>query len=562
MSENLHLNESESTPKLEGELFEKWGDGIDERIRRPKPFDIRLQGFFSQEELGKFVEGKSPSEVAQITELNHQTMLQNDAEIDKLNQRIVEISEFSPDELESFYSDETTSDSDKSIVFCVETLRKLIGSGKESFSPDERELLDVINNTTTGLDGFWIFFNRESLKKQGSHFNILTQKEQEVTAPGSLEDIASAALEAFIMNPNYDNNRILDYDSYLHGIMLDCTKKIPGKGSESQEIIEEVDLEEFQERIIESMSWNVLDFIPDKDAYTESEIKAIKKQAASLQANYYTGHHFLTDREMHNPFVNQIGEDKPVNIYLTNDEEENIRFWQTFEQQIRKNNTETFEYDSRIAAIEMKTWAEKINLDEIEAINNNTSLSYEEKITRITANIQTAFDVQNLDENGVSQPIAVKWFRPKPGKIQSIIRNILNIEVPSDQQELPEDEAGAYYSDDEKAIYYRNSRKNMAKLSDWDITTVAHEMWHAKQHEIAGGEANRFLISNGNAKERMYQKNNLAYNDYRRQSTKKAYRIQIIEQEAYAVGDALGTRLYRRKKQQIGHRILGTLFAN
>ena len=176
MSENLHLNESESTPKLEGELFEKWGDGIDERIRRPKPFDIRLQGFFSQEELGKFVEGKSPSEVAQITELNHQTMLQNNVEIDKLNQRIVEISEFSPDELESFYSDETTSDSDKSIVFCVETLRKLIGSGKESFSPDEQELLDVINNTTTNLDGFWIFFNRESLKKQGSHFNILTQK--------------------------------------------------------------------------------------------------------------------------------------------------------------------------------------------------------------------------------------------------------------------------------------------------------------------------------------------------------------------------------------------------
>ena len=87
-------------------------------------------------------------------------------------------------------------------------------------------------------------------------------------------------------------------------------------------------------------------------------------------------------------------------------------------------------------------------------------------------------------------------------------------------------------------------------------------MWHAKQYEIAGGEANRFLISNGNAKERMYQKNNLAYNDYRRQSTKKAYRIQIIEQEAYAVGDALETRLYRRKKQQIGHRILGTLFAN
>ena len=84
-------------------------------------------------------------------------MLQNNIELDKLNQRIVEISEFSPDELESFYSDETTSDSDKSIVFCVETLRKLIGSGKESFSPDEQELLDVINNTTTNLDGFWIF---------------------------------------------------------------------------------------------------------------------------------------------------------------------------------------------------------------------------------------------------------------------------------------------------------------------------------------------------------------------------------------------------------------------
>ncbi|MBR3246520.1 hypothetical protein IKF87_01405 [Candidatus Saccharibacteria bacterium] len=559
MSERLHLNESEPTPRLEGELFEKWGDGVDNEKRVPKPFDIELLDVYSEDELSIVRHTQSTEKANEIIERNHQNMVKNNVEIDKLNQRIIDISELSPDELQKFYSSEEASDSDKSIVFCIETLRKFIDSGKESFTPDEKEVFDTINKTTTRLDGFWQFYTRETLEKNGSHFKILTKKERE-SAPGSLEDIASAALESFIKNPNYDKNRVMEYDSYLYGIMLDCTKRTPSNDPDTQEINEEVNLEEFQDRVIESMSWNVLDLTPGKDTYTEAEIKAIRKQAASMQADYFTGHHFMTDRETSDYYINKDGEDK-VNIYRPSSEEENNDYWHTFEQRIRENNAETFNYDEEIAEIEMKPWAEKIDLDEIEAINNDDSLSYEEKIVKITASVQAAFGINNTDENGIDQPIATKWFRRKHSKIQTIIREALGITPPLEEQDLPEDDAGAFYVDSEKAIYYLFPKGNKTKLTDWDISTVAHEMWHAKQHSIAATENAPFTVSNENAKERMYQKNNLAYNPYHKNSNNRAYYMQVMEREAYAMNRLVERELIRRKKQRRGKKALNALFS-
>ena len=560
MSERLHLNESEPTPRLEGELFEKWGDGVDNEKRAPKPFDIELRDVYSEDELS-IVRHTQPTEKAnEIIERNHQNMINNNVEIDKLNQRIVDISELSPDELQKFYSSEEASDSDKSIVFCIETLRKFIDSGKESFTPDEKEVFDAINKTTTTLDGFWQFYTRETLEKNGSHFKILTKKERE-SASGSLEDIASAALESFIKNPNYNKNRAIEYDSYLYGVMLDCTKRTPSNDPGSQEINEEVDLEEFQDRVIESMSWNVLDLTPGKDTYTEAEIKAIRKQAASMHADYITGHHFMTEREKFGHYINEENKDTPVSIYQPGSEEENNDYWHTFEQRIKENNAETFNYNEDVAEIEMKPWAEKIDLDEIEAINNDDSLSYEEKIVKITANVQATFGVKNTDENGIDQPIATKWFRHKHSKIQTIIRDVLGITPPPEEQDLPEDDAGAFYLDSEKAIYYLFPKENKSKLTDWDITAVAHEMWHAKQHEIAGTDDSPLSISNENAKERMYQKNNLAYNGYNKNSDSRAYYMQIMEREAHAMSRLVEQRLARRRKQRRGKKALNALFS-
>ncbi len=63
--------------------------------------------------------------------------------------------------------------------------------------------------------GFRIIIAQEMLKFANSHFRILTQKERNDVGEGSLEEIASAGLESFVMNPNYSFMRIARYDDFL-----------------------------------------------------------------------------------------------------------------------------------------------------------------------------------------------------------------------------------------------------------------------------------------------------------------------------------------------------------
>lgn len=88
-------------------------------------------------------------------------------------------------------------------------------------------------------------------------------------------------------------------------------------------------------------------------------------------------------------------------------------FWDRFKKKVRSNNDEVFRYNRELADAEMKQWAEMIDLGEVERINNDDDLGYEQKLSLITLYIQKALGVQNLDEDGQSCPIEIKWFRPQ-----------------------------------------------------------------------------------------------------------------------------------------------------
>ncbi len=530
--------------------LKEWSEGIDLNAKSPKPFDINLLDFLNQNELQVAMSRQTPSEVENLLRTNHETLLHNNAEIDRLNERILQISELAPSKLEELYKNPETSDSDKSIIFCIEALR-LSKEESDSLAKNEPELASNINHAVASVYGFDVVKTQKLLQDNGAHFRILTKRELETTEPGSLEDITSAALESFVMNPNYDISRALDYDEYLHGIMLDCTKKKVGKDGT---IAEMLDLEEFQERIIESMSWAVLDINSSQKKYTSSEFANLQKRASKMYADYTTGHHFRTDAEEEKGYdkIAILDQNEPGNIYAFNYKDKVADFWKDFKRRVQHNNDEAFRYNIDVARVEMKPWAEKIDLDRVSAINEDAGLTYEDKLKKITAYIQEVFEVLNLDDNGRSQPIGVKWFRYKELSVVKSIRRLLSI--PEKNADLPERDSGAYYRYSEKSIYYLKPKNALkTKLSNWDISTIAHEMWHAKQHELMtvkpGGK-----VSTNDPKVRMYEKNRSAHVSLQRGS-KIGYSMQIIEREAFAIEQELKPRLIKHSYKMLGKKI-------
>ncbi len=544
-------NSEESVPTIKGELGE-WSEGIDLEKRMPKPFDIDLKDFFDRDELELVSSGKSESEIAELEKINHEAFLHNNAEFEKLNERILQIAELGPDEIDALYHDKNTSDSDKSIIVCIEVSR-MSDEEYDACYAEEPELLGNISKVAGSIYGFGIAFSRSKLERDDAPFRIMTEREREVTKPGSVEDIASAALESYVMNPNYDNYRISDYSEYLHGIMLDCTKRtIDDKDGT---IAEEIDLEKFQERVIESMSWAVLDAFSVQKDYTAAEYDELQKRAVKMFADYNTGHHYITDEEYYVGQVSVVDGNnnrRMGSIYAYEQDD----FWDNYMKSVRSNNDEVFRYSSEVARAEMEPWADKIDLEYLEFINDDDSLDCEEKYRRITAYIQGVFEVENLDENGQSRPISVRWFRFEESKVKKLIKKVLGIS--EENEDLPEAYAGGYYSDSEKSIYYIKPEQSKTKLSLAEIDTVVHEMWHAKQFELMRVQPGT-RVSTDDIKVRMYEKNSSAYNVLERRLMEKgneAYYMQVLEREAYAIGSIIQERLDRRRNKTLGEKIL------
>lgn len=553
--------EHDAVPTLEvSDEIKPWLDGIDLDTKYPKPFQLDLQDFYNQDELKNIVADKTKTEAEEILHNNHEAILKNNEAIEQFDEHVFQISELRQSELEELYNSEQTNDSDKSIISCIEIIRSAYKQGIHS--DDELDLLKNIQEATNYLYSFGVLESQAKLEKEDSHFRILTEKEREKVEPGSLDDLASAALESFVRNPNYSNSRIVDYDNYLYGIQLDCTKRKVVKKNGTETIKEELDLEEFQERIIESMSWALLDEESIGELYSEEEFADLQERSADLYADHVSGHHFRTDAEENDGrvYVRGRGQWGEKNIYGFNYDDKMPAFLKRFKKRIRSNNDEVFKYNSELARIETKPWADKIDLDVVDRYNNDEKLSCERKFELITAYMQKSLNVQNLDENGQEQPIGVKWFRYKESKATKYIKKLLNISI--ENEELPEEYAGAYYLDSEKSIYYIKPSPSKKKLTNHDIGTIAHEMWHAKQHETIQGK-DIWQISTEDLKTRMYMKNDLGYDTLERRVRKsgnKGYYMQIMEREAYAIGGQIKSRFEKRQQKKRGKRILKSLF--
>ena len=159
--------------------LKKWSEGIDLNAKSPKPFDINLLDFLDQNELQVAMSGQTPSEVENLLRANHETLLHNNAEIDRLDERILQISELAPSELEELYKNPETSNSDKSIIFCIEALR-LSKEESDSLVKNEPELASNINHAVASVYGFDVVKTQKLLQDNGAHFRILTKREHQV----------------------------------------------------------------------------------------------------------------------------------------------------------------------------------------------------------------------------------------------------------------------------------------------------------------------------------------------------------------------------------------------
>lgn len=552
LMEGQGINRKTPTPALGGETSDK----IPSNIEWSESNLFNLRTARSWRELRQATKDMSAEMAERTIRENEEIMLSNNAIIEQIDERIVDISELDESELESMYRSPDTSEFDKSVIDTIRIIYKayrnvpLEGLKEKDLLAFKKAKEDFAN-----IYGFNLVWARETLRAHGSHYNILTRKERAETPQGSIEDIASAALESFVMNSNYSNSQILKYDNYLYGIMLDCTKRKVKREKGIDVIKEEKDKEEFQDRIIESMSWPLLGGESREKEYSVREFEEIKDKSADIYADYVSGRHFLNQYEKEGK-IHVARRQGLSDVWGFHDSNKKASSWKLFAEKVRKNNDEVFKYNKRLADIETKSWADKIDLGRIESINNNKGLSYERKASLIAECIQEVLGVLNLDENGQSHPIEVKWFRGTESKAMEALRKLFNSSLKND--ELLEEDANAFYRIKEKTIYCARPLWPRKKLSYDRISTLAHEMWHAKQSEMIGENEGKKspVIVNSNLKARMYIKNNHAYINGSGQGTWNSYRNQIVEQEAFAFGENVRRILVKYHNRGIGIRII------
>jgi|GEM_PF-2378517 len=302
--EQTEVLQNESTSEVQevqeyhlvGELAD-WEDGFDLQMHLPKQIDADLVDFKTEPELIEALTGKTDAEKDAILRDNFEAMRHNNEELDKLNDRIMLFAEMTPEERRSIFEEEETSDSDKSILAVIKVLDGTVDEVNTAYQQNP-EPVSTIWRLANDIYGFAVVRARSWLREYGGRFTILTPQELETVEPGSVEDIASAALESFLRSNNYSDNRIVDFDSYLQGILIDCTRRTVAIDKDGNKYIkEEVDLEEFQDRVTESLS---LAYLTEDDAFekfSDTEYRKLQKRVAKGYADYRTGHHYRTDYE-------------------------------------------------------------------------------------------------------------------------------------------------------------------------------------------------------------------------------------------------------------------------
>lgn len=538
--------------------IEKWRDGIDLEAKAPKTFDVSLKDFYTRQEMLELTAGKTAEETAEMTSKNNEAIMQNNAAIDQFNKHILDVAEMTPEAVEELYRNPQTSSSDKSVIACIEAIKVARGSETNPFyyAPDEIRLWWNVEHAIEAFDGLKVVDAQERLKQDDAYFKILTKQERETVSEGSLEDIASAALETFAISPGYGPELITEYERYLRDIALDCTRRHVVKEDGADKIVSGVDLEEFQDRVMDSQSWAVFEQEEKSKKYTDAEFRDLQKRVAIEDADTKTGRHFENDIERRTYRVEMInGEEKSV--WDFKNDKARDKFWDTYYKRVRQNSRETFIYERKLATAEMRPWADKIDLDQVEEINQNNLLSYEEKCAKIAAHIQEAFEVRNPGEDGESRPINVAWFRRKDSRLLEAARKLLKI--PKTDDDLPEAEwsCAGYYS--RKRVFLPKPKPSKKRLTNSEIGTIAHEMWHAKQHDMIEDKTNAGTMSVDDLKRRIYAKNDLAYCSPGSDLSLfgyTGYEMQAMEREAFAIGDEVDLRMERRKSRRRGRALL------
>ena len=550
----------------ETSVFEKWSKGVEYMKKADdNPFGANLQEFLDEKELQAATADKTPAEAAEIRAKNREALQHNNDELSKVDEKIIEISELPQEERDALYQAEDTPDSVRAMITCIE----ILNMPDVDMGDEDRSTFHHILALEEAHYGLKIVTARKKLAESGARFKILTKKERESVEPGSLEDIASAALETFVMNPNYDaTTQIVNYDRYLNEIMLDCTKRKIAREKGAKKIKTEVDLDEFQARVSESMSEYLLDnnSRSDERLYTQSEFASLQEKAVEFEAQKRSGHHFETDAERYNVGL-QVINAKEKRVETKHLDRESRDFRERVKDKVRSANKAIFKYNKKMAKIEVRPWAEKIDLGHIEEINKDESLSYEEKCRQLLDYLQRIFEIQNKGLDGKSQPIGLKWFRyaepgeERPDPLDEEFDD--EDEEESDKDNLPVRERGigGEWDTSEKSIYLPKQDETVKTMSPRTIGVIAHEMWHAKQSDIVD-DSQRAESVQFDPKARYYSINNQAYvtpNLPDKKSRKKYYQ-QIVEVEAYVMKETVMERLQRQQNAKRGRKIFQALF--
>lgn len=461
------------------------------------------------------------------------------------NQEIVSLSEKSDEELDELYGDERVDLNIKEAIVAIRAIRwRARGDSfveperrfrqidaTEDFSADNNSEEDYIHQGLNYLRrkfyGLSVAEGREYLEHYDTKYKILTEEERRQIPGGSfsVEGMMSSALETFAMSPKYANEYIVDYEEFAEGILLDAAKGRDVNDPAMSERERASILDEFQARLVESMG-PMLDVSDDKN-----------EQIIQAFVRYRAGERYI-EHDEHDAF-----RQSEPSIYEKLQEVE------------RDHNREVFLPDGRKIFEKMREWAKKVDIKEVLEINGDASLSYVDKVYKIAAIAQQAFDVENNDGYGDRQPIPIYFFKPTQEVLEADKEGAYSwIDKSEDLPEYGEPAYG-YYMDSERSIYLLRAAEESRSLGSWEIVTIFHEMWHARQYEVIrrGGGSPYGFLSSTSYEARQYTKNSMNYirmgEDYPR------YARQLIEAEAYALGCHIEDELRNERSQKNGRKL-------
>ncbi len=544
---NMHPYMRRLSPGLK-----KYENGLDVVHLDLKPFDIKLRDFYSQDELDAILADKNEEEVQKIIDQNREDMIYNTGVLDEFDEHIFQIAELTPEEKDALYNNKETGDSDKSILACLNAIDQY--DNNKSYDMATDTYFENIFQTAQEINGFRILLAKKLLDDSDSHFKILSRKELEKVEPGSLEDIASGALESFAINRDFNLMfRIGEYDEYLYNMALDSMDRRVGLEKGKVGVKTSIDLSDFQDHIIESMNDDFILNSDSADEYSEEEFAAMQARVPKMLARNDSGYHFQSDQEKR--IIGQEGREESIYWYQNDVSDEKDKAYQKdYDKNLRRLNKAVFEYNETIARVEMSDWAKKIDYAEIDRINKEDT-PYEEKYEKVVGVLQKNFGIINPDRNGNSNPIKVKWFH-YPKNSYKMQKGAPEIVFPENEEER--DDYGGYYCGQERAVYFGRQYipgERRALLSR-DIGLITHEMWHAKQSDMMENNEGHGLTAES-AKIRMYFKNDMAY-IYPEESVKR-YWIQIREKEAYMIEKICSSNYLEYKQKERYKRFFRTI---